>query len=489
MSAEATLLGRYRILRRVGVGGMATVFLAEDERLRRRVAVKRLHADSLEETARRLEREARVGASLNHPNVVTVYDTATDEEGVLIVMEYVEGETLAEALRRGALAPERAVDIVCQVAAALDHAHAAGIVHRDVKPANVLLGRDGRVKLADLGIAHAAQLTRLTSSGTVLGTASYMAPEQLEGRAVGPAVDVYALAAVAYEALCGRRARAGATPVEVAHRVTSEPPPDLRAAWPEAPSAAAATVAQGMARDPSRRQRSAGELARALSTAVERGAGAALQPTTVPMAPPASKADPPQERPSAAPARRPPPRVGDPRTIRRRTLAARVAAAAAVIAVGATAVALLGSGGDDGSSGDQAASGDGPASGGRGSAPEEAGAADGAAPSEGPIEPLFATDGVGDPARGADLNARGKALIDQGAPEAAVPVLLEAVQSFPQGTDDIQYAYALFNLGDALVQSGRPEEAIPILERRLQIPDQRDVVRAKLREARAAAGG
>src|SRR3954451_12573957 len=118
---------------------MATVFLADDERLGRRVALKRLHADSPDDVARRFRREAKVGASLNHPNVVAVYDTVTDDEGVLIVMEYVEGHTLRDEIARGPLRPERAIELLAGVAAALDHAHEQGVIHRDVKPANVLI--------------------------------------------------------------------------------------------------------------------------------------------------------------------------------------------------------------------------------------------------------------------------------------------------------------------------------------------------------------
>src|SRR3954447_10151491 len=139
--AQATLLvERYRVIERIGSGGMASVLLAEDERLGRHVAIKRLHAEAPEDTARRFRREARLGASLNHPNLVSVYDIVTDDEGVLIVMEYVDGETLRDAIDRGPLPTERALEVLRGVAVALDHAHEEGIVHRDVKPANILLG-------------------------------------------------------------------------------------------------------------------------------------------------------------------------------------------------------------------------------------------------------------------------------------------------------------------------------------------------------------
>src|SRR3954467_14873456 len=246
---------------------MATVLLAEDERLGRRVAVKRLHAESPEDTAQRFRREARLGASLHHPNVVSVYDIVSDDEGVLIVMEYVEGETLRDAIERGPLPPERALEVLRGVAGALDHAHGEGIVHRDVKPANVLLGRDGRIKLADLGIATAVEGTRITMSGTVLGTAAYMAPEQLEGRSPGPQADVYSLGVVAWESLSGKRAYEGSTPLQIAHRKAIDPPPELSTAWPEAPAAAALAVTRAMDPDPAQRPDSPGAFVNELTEA------------------------------------------------------------------------------------------------------------------------------------------------------------------------------------------------------------------------------
>jgi serine/threonine protein kinase len=290
MAVEATgrlLAGRYRTIRRLGVGGMATVFLVEDERLGRRVAVKRLHADMADDDlVRRFQREARLGASLNHPNVVTVYDIAPDDEGVLIVMEYVEGRTLREEIEAaGPLPAARALPILRGVAEALDHAHSLGVLHRDVKPANVLLRKDGAVKLADLGIATAAEHSRITRSGSVLGTAAYMAPERLDGRAGDRAADVYALAAVAFEALSGRKAVEGTNPLEIAQRVVSGPPPDLGAALPGAPPAATEVLHRGLAKDPSARPASAGELVsdlvRAFSAAPPRTAPTArIAPTS-----------------------------------------------------------------------------------------------------------------------------------------------------------------------------------------------------------------
>ncbi|MET0761887.1 MAG: serine/threonine-protein kinase, partial [Thermoleophilaceae bacterium] len=270
VSTQGTLLdGRYRVIRHLGSGGMASVLLCQDERLDRQVAVKRLHADSPADTERRFVREAKLGASLNHPNLVSVFDTAVDDEGVLIVMEYVPGEPLSKALREGPLGPRRVARMARQLGAALDHAHVQGVVHRDVKPANVLLRDDGVTKLVDLGIATVADGTRITRSGTVLGTAAYMAPEQLEGREPGPAVDVYALASVCFEALAGRRPREGKTPLEIAHSIASAPPPDLREHWPAASPAVADVMERGMARDPDERPESAGQLGAELAQALE----------------------------------------------------------------------------------------------------------------------------------------------------------------------------------------------------------------------------
>src|SRR5215208_2694027 len=267
VGTTGTLLAdRYRVLRRLGSGGMATVYLCEDQRLGREVAVKRLHAESPEDVGRRFVREAKVGASLNHPNIVSVYDTVTDDEGVLIVMEYVAGHTLRDEVARGPVEPTRAIEVLCSVAAALDHAHKHGVVHRDVKPANVLIDDvGGAVKLADLGIATAAERTRITQSGAVLGTASYMAPERLDGGAGGPAVDVYALAAMAFEMLSGRKAIVGSTPLEIARRVATAPPPDLREVVPDAPEAATEAIKRGLAKEPEERPATAGELVRELS--------------------------------------------------------------------------------------------------------------------------------------------------------------------------------------------------------------------------------
>jgi len=215
-------MDRYRYIAALGTGGMATVSLADDLVLRRKVALKRLVAPasmvpgSLADQNRdkngstRLRREALLGASVSHPNLVSIYDVVTTDEGdLMIVMEYVPGETLGDRLaREGRMSPEAALSILEGVASGLDAIHDRGIVHRDVKPANVLLGVHGTIKLADLGVATVADRTRITSAGAVVGTFRYMAPEQLDDEPSTPRVDVYALAVVAFEMLSGQKSAA-----------------------------------------------------------------------------------------------------------------------------------------------------------------------------------------------------------------------------------------------------------------------------------------
>jgi hypothetical protein len=275
--AVASPLTRYRPLRKIASGGMATISLAEDTVLGRPVALKRLRGTASQAGMLRLRREALVGASVSHPNLVSIYDVVTDDDDVVIVMEYVEGRTLKDALvQDGRLSPADALRILRGVASALDAIHARGIVHRDVKPPNVLLGRDGGVKLADLGIAAAPDHTSITTEGSVLGSFSYMAPEQLEAAPPAPAMDVYALAAVAFEALSGRRARQEDNPLALAHAIATQPPPDLRTAWPDAPREVSDLLKRGMSRSPAERPRSAGELIDGLESALAPGSAGAV---------------------------------------------------------------------------------------------------------------------------------------------------------------------------------------------------------------------
>ena len=322
---------RYQEIRRLGAGGMATVTLANDTVLGRSVALKRVHGTGDARGALRLKREALVGASLNHPNLVFVYDARLEDDGdVVIVMEYVEGETLADFIHsHRALPPGEAMRVLRGVGAALDAIHAQGIVHRDVKPANVLLGRDGTIKLADLGVADVADRTRITSTGAVVGSFSYMAAEQLDGAPPSPATDVYALAAVAFEMLTGEKARPESNPLALAHAISTQPPPDLRQAWPAAPPGAAAVLQRAMSADPAARPGSAGELVGRL--------GAALAPERPTETVPAVDR-------SAPAAERPPPRADR----RPRAIVMPALLALASLAVAGGVVGILGSGGGGG---------------------------------------------------------------------------------------------------------------------------------------------
>jgi serine/threonine protein kinase len=207
--------GRYVVERPLGHGAMAVVDLARDTELNRLVALKRL-AENLardDELRARFVREGRLAARLSDPNVVRIYDVGEDDGRPFIAMEYVDGETLAELLaRRGPLPPDEVAGLGVQICRALAAAHGAGLVHRDVKPQNLLLGRDGTLKLGDFGIAFGLEGTRLTTAGTVLGTAAYLAPEQARGEDVTAAADLYAAGAVLYELLTGAPPRAPSIP-------------------------------------------------------------------------------------------------------------------------------------------------------------------------------------------------------------------------------------------------------------------------------------
>jgi serine/threonine-protein kinase len=254
--------GRYAVEERLASGGMATVYRALDLRLDRVVAVKVMRAALADddEFVARFIREAKAAARLSHPNVVAVYDQGADAGVVFLVMEYVAGRTVRALLaERGRLSPAQALHVLQPVLGALAAAHAAGIVHRDVKPENVLLAGDGTVKVADFGLARAVQSATLTgTTGLLIGTAAYLAPEQVERGAADPRSDVYAAGIVLYELLTGRPPYVSDNPLSVAYRHVHDDVPAPSRAVPGIPKAVDALVRRATSRDPDRRPRDAG---------------------------------------------------------------------------------------------------------------------------------------------------------------------------------------------------------------------------------------
>jgi serine/threonine protein kinase len=274
MTADTLFADRYRLERRLGVGGMATVQLAMDTRLERRVAVKLLaeHLAQDSNFVSRFRREALAAARLVHPNIVQVFDFGADEDSgrPFIVMEWVDGPSCAEILRElGRLAPDDAVSILTQACRGLDYAHRNGVVHRDVKPGNLLRGRDGgQVKLADFGIAKATEHSDMTKVGSVLGTAAYLSPEQARGEQAGPAADLYALGVVSYQLLAGRLPYEAASLTDLARQQDATAPPLLHEVDPEIPRALSLVVARALERDPADRFADAAQMERALAGAL-----------------------------------------------------------------------------------------------------------------------------------------------------------------------------------------------------------------------------
>jgi eukaryotic-like serine/threonine-protein kinase len=270
VSTPKEVAGRYRLDSRLGAGGMSTVFMALDTVLERPVAVKLLaeHLADDEAFVARFRREAVAAARLQHPNVVQVFDSGLDEPSGrhYIVMEYVEGPSCADLIRdQGVLDIEQAVHIVRDACHGLDYAHRAGVVHRDVKPGNLLISKDtGAAKLADFGIAKAAEQTRITQAGSVLGTAAYLSPEQATGAESTPASDIYSLGVCAYQFLSGRLPHEYGSLTELALKQQSDSVEPIRTHRPEVPEALDRAIRVCLVREPEARYASALDMAHAM---------------------------------------------------------------------------------------------------------------------------------------------------------------------------------------------------------------------------------
>ena len=259
---------RYEMVRHIARGGMAQVYLAKDLLLDRPVALKVLFPELSVDRAfvERFRREAKAAANLSHPNIVSIYDWGQGDSTYYIVMEYVDGPTLSSLLRArdgvaSPLDPERAANIAAAVAAALDFAHRRGVIHRDVKPGNVLIDDRGQVKVADFGIARAVGTSEdLTQTGSVMGTATYFSPEQAQGFHVDPRSDVYSLGVVLYEMATGKPPFTGDSPVSIAYKHVKEAPPSPRSLNPAVPAALEAIILKALAKEPEARYQSAEDM-------------------------------------------------------------------------------------------------------------------------------------------------------------------------------------------------------------------------------------
>jgi tetratricopeptide (TPR) repeat protein len=456
--------GRYVLDHQIARGGMAAVWLAHDVILERPVAIKVL-SDTLagdDQFLARFRREARVAAGLSHPNLVSIYDFDAGGQRPYLVMEYVPGGDLRErfAERDEGIDVER---LASELLAALKHIHAAGVLHRDVKPHNVLIGEDGRAQLTDFGIAQPRDATSITQTGNVLGTERYIAPEVLRGEPPSERSDLYALGMVLSEVA---RNGVGFGFWELIDSLRSDDPRDR-------PSSASAALA---------------ELERATPRSLAPGPPTqTLEPVPVPPTDEFEAVPAPESTPGAPPPEAPPggrTTMGDLFSSPDRRLVLGALGVLLVAVVLAVALAI---------SGDESDPAEGLRVQNQGGVEEQPAGGDEQQQEQEQPPPETTTQttpeepALDSAASAAELNDQGFALIQQGRYDEAIPILQQAVEKL-EGTGDIAYAYALFNLGNALRLAGRPEEAIPILEQRLEIPNQTDVVRQELEAALAAAG-
>src|SRR5712671_1521460 len=273
---DGTKLGRYEIRSKIGEGGMGEVYLAQDTRLDRKVALKILPADlaANHDRMRRFVQEAKAASALNHPNIITIYEIDETESGHFIATEFIDGETLRERIRKASIKPGEVLDVAVQIAGALSAAHAAGIVHRDVKPENVMIRTDGIVKVLDFGLAKLTSPASLdsvdaeaptranikTDPGMVMGTTAYMSPEQARGLAVDARTDIFSLGVVIYELVAGRPPFGGTTRSDLIAALLEREPPPLARFAPEVPAELERIVMKALTKDPDERFQTAKDL-------------------------------------------------------------------------------------------------------------------------------------------------------------------------------------------------------------------------------------
>jgi tRNA A-37 threonylcarbamoyl transferase component Bud32 len=468
MAVETGLLpDRYTGPQPIGQGGMGEIYRATDTALGRAVAVKVLAARySLDEAVReRFTREALAAARLSgNQNIVTIFDVGEHRDRPFIVMEYLAGGSLEQRLRAdGVEPPAQALEWLEQAAAALDAAHAEGVVHRDVKPANLLLDRHDNVHVADFGIASAAGLGSLTQTGTVLGTASYLSPEQATGGRTTPASDRYSLAIVAFELLTGRRPFEGdSVAAEAAAHVTGVVP-SVCDVNPEAPCELDPVFAKALAKDPAERYGSCAEFVAALRHAMDDAAGA----THVWAAPPRARPAPRQPRPVYA------------RSRSRPAWLVPVTGLLALLAIGGgIAVARLGGGHSTPGA---------PVAVKTVTRQGQTVTVSTTAPTTAPATTTPATTAPTGQS-GDALNAQAYDLMKRGDFAGALPLLQQAVQALQGQTGNISNGYANYNLGVTLIRVGRCSDAIPYLEAAKQLEPGRHEVDQALKIARRCGG-
>jgi serine/threonine-protein kinase len=458
-TARISLPDRYRIVRHIANGGMAGVWEAHDQLLRRSVAVKVLasHLSEDDRARRRFEREARAAAGLSsHPNVVTIYDVGEYDGRVFMVMELMRGGTVADRLREGrTIADDTALRWLHEAAGALDAAHDQGVVHRDVKPGNLLLDERDRLAIADFGIARLALEDQLTATGQVLGTASYISPEQAVGEPASAASDRYALAVVAFELLTGSRPFQAEHFAAQARAHVEDPPPLATERDPSLPQGVGAVLDRGLAKDPDDRWPSSGAMVAALDRAMV-GSRPPTEPT----------------RPIAAPPGPPPERAGG------SAGPWLLAGLAALVLLAVAGFVLLSSGDDAGqpqsaqSTATATATATPTADRTPESTPERTPEPTAEKTPEKTPEPTpEATEepsgGGTDLDRAADLQLQGYNARLAGDYDQALTLSQQALDACGDAVQLSPCGYALYEVGAALNAQGRPDEAIPYLEQRL----------------------